>query len=263
MRAGMKKSVALMLAGLFCVTVLPAASQYTVNPEVSRLPRDALDAIPAGDHGDQEEVTVVQTLMRADGSRESHILHVSQTLIDDVMMGMDSGSVSGHQWEVLLGAGGVDHHTLQEWRAMVAGAEKGLPVEKRCSAAGNLTWVIRGPSLVLATGYGISLTRPVTFVKALLNQWFGRTFQIMPPFFTVIPEIDVMLNYDGALGTLSLLGGPEGLSPMYMAVFFGFVGLHWRLLSPPLQVFMGAAGGVIALGYPPENPDGQCLKAGA
>ena len=57
-----------------------------------------------------------------------------------------------------------------------------------------------------------------------------------------------MLNYDGTLGTLGLKGEQNGLSSMYVGVFFGFVGLHWRLLSQPLQVFMGAAGGVLAVG---------------
>jgi len=251
MQAGTKKFVVLMAAGLFFLMLLPAASHHALNPEGPPSPGVVSGISRAGD---LNWVTVVQTLMRADGSRSTQTLRVPRELVDEVMTPADDGLLSDRQREVLLGAGVVDEHTLQEWTVRAEGAEKGLPAEGRDAAPGNITWVIRGPSLVLATGYGISLTRPVTLVKALLNQWFGRTFQIMPPFFTVIPEIDVMLNYDGALGTVSLTGS-RALSPVYLVVFVGFVGLHWRLLSPPLQVFMGAAGGVIALGeLPDEEP---------
>ncbi|HDS59822.1 MAG TPA: hypothetical protein ENN54_06000 [Thermoplasmatales archaeon] len=251
MQAGTKKFVVLMAAGLFFLMLLPAVSHHALNPEGPPSPGVVSGISRAGD---LNWVTVVQTLMRADGSRSTQTLRVPQKLVEEVMTPADNGLLSDRQREVLLGAGVVEEHTLQEWTVRAEGAEKGLPAEKHGSAPGNITWVIRGPSLVLATGYGISLTRPVTLVKALLNQWFGRTFQIMPPFFTVIPEIDVMLNYDGALGTVGLTG-PQALSPVYLAVFVGFVGLHWRLLTPPLQVFMGAAGGVIALGeLPDEEP---------
>lgn len=106
--------------------------------------------------------------------------------------------------------------------------------------------------LLIADGYGRAFTRITTFFKAFLNQIFGHIFGIMPPFFTVIPELDILVSRDGGLLLLDILGTNLTMSPLYLLALFGFVGLHWRLLTEPIHFFMGGAAAVCAAGVAQE-----------
>jgi hypothetical protein len=109
--------------------------------------------------------------------------------------------------------------------------------------------------LVIAGGNGTAITRIVTFFKALLNQIFGFIFQIMPPFLTVIPEVDILITDTGFLFTRSLFG-IKAMGPIYFTVLGGFVGLHWRLLDRPAQFFVGLTPVVLSIGVS-QDPEGN------
>jgi hypothetical protein len=256
MRAVKNILTAFLTASLFCtVLFFPTLSDQFYNPRMLAL----------YDHSPQinetfsfdEVAEILQTRYYRNGLKEERRLFIPRPLLHQIISSA-SNIYNPQSFFHKTAENGIENAEARRGLTDFFRHSEIVDIEEigktLISSENQQNLLVSGPSLILATGYGISLTRPITFLKAVLNQLFGRVFQIMPPFFTVIPEVVIMLNTDGTLGTLGCQLEQRCLSPMYIGVFIGFVGLHWRLLTQPLQVFMGAAIGVLALGTAVE-PD--------